>query len=132
MNDLFVDIVLEDAPETASIAGRRYYAHLPKGYLWELSEAYLYRDTSKAASATDCVLIKLYRGSDDAVMATCSGAAALTQANTMTLGTALIVDAAAAAATVYVAAVNSGAGEAMGEGLRVTARFKARKPGVAA
>lgn len=132
MNDIFVDIVLEDAPATASIAGRKYYATLPSGYLWELQEAYFYLDTAKGASATNCWLWKLYRGSDDAVMATCSGAGALTQANTMTLGSDVTVNAATAIATVYVACVNSGAGEAMGEGMRVCARFKARRPAVAA
>ena len=133
MNELYIDLPLEDAPETASIAGRRYYAHLPGGYLWELVEAYFYLDTSKAASATDCWLWKLYRDSDDAVLATCSGAGALTQANTMTLGSDVIVDASPTnPAKVYAACVNSGAGEAMGEGMRMCARFKARKPGVAA
>lgn len=127
-----IDIVLEDAPGTASIAGRKYYATLPSGYLWELAEAYFYLDTSKGASATNCWLWKLYRGSDDAIMATASGAGALTQANTMTLGTSLIVNAAAAAATVYAGCVNSGAGEAMGEGMRIVARFKALRPGSAA
>jgi hypothetical protein len=128
-----VDIILEDAPATASIAGRKYYAHLPGGYLWELAEAYFYLDTSKAAGGADCWLWKLYRGSDDAVLATVSSGGALTQYNSMTLGTDVICDASPTnPAVVYAGCVNSGAGAAMSEGMRIVARFKAKRPGVGA
>jgi len=130
--EVFVDIVLEDIPATASLGGRKYYATLPSGYLWELQEAYFYIDTAKGASATNCNIWKLYRDSDDAVMASASGAGALTQHNTMVLGTDLTVNAAAAIARVYASYETSGAGETISEGARICARFKARRPGVAA
>ena len=135
MNEITIDIVLEDAPATASIGGRKYYGFLPGGYLWELTESYFFLDTNKAASA-DTYIWKLHRGSDDAVMATVSGVGALVQYNAMTLSSTtgyLTCDASPTnIATVYAACTNSGVGEAMGEGMRICARFKARKPGVAA
>ena len=136
MLEITRDIVLEDAPATASIGGRRYYAYLPGGYLWQLVEAYFYMDTGQTAGGANCWLWKLYRGSDDTVMATVSGGSALIQYNAMTLSTTagdLICDASPTnPAVFYAACVNSGAGQAMAEGMRICTRWKAVKPGVGA
>jgi len=132
MTETFVNIVLEDIPATADLGGRKYYGTLPAGYLWELQESYLYLDTDKAASAAACLLWGLYDASGNR-MAVASGAGALTQANVMTKSAVYTtVDASAAAAQVYATYETSGAGENVGEGVRICARFKAIRPGVAA
>jgi hypothetical protein len=127
-----VEMGMEDCPATGSYEGLKYHGYLPAGYLWELVGADYFIDTGKAASATNCNLIKLYDPSGN-VMATASGAGALIQYNAMTLSsTYTTVDASTAAARPYVGLDWSGSGEAVGEGMRVISVWRARRPATAA
>ena len=128
-----LDIVMEDIPATSSLGGRRYYAYLPAGYLWELKEAYMMFDTGKAAGANG-LLWNLYNSSDQIMAQYSDSAATVTQCNAMTLSTTVspIVDCAAAVGQVYATYTTSGAGMTVGEGARIMCRFKARRPAVAA
>ena len=133
-NKLIVDIPISTYTTAGTGGTREWYGMLPQGDVWYLENAYIYTDTDKAASTTNCCIWYLYDADGNAI-ASVSGAAAIS-----CQGTAFAsfdsayrrIDAASAEKPFYLAFANSGIGETAMTGVHVVTRWSALRPGSAA
>lgn len=133
-NKLIVDIPVSTYTTAGTGGAKKWYGILPQGDVWYLENAYLFTDTDKAASTTNCCIWYLYDADGNAI-GSVSGASAISCMGTefsSLSSTYRRIDAASTEKRFYLAFANSGAGETAMTGVHIITRWSALRPGSAA